>query len=130
MVRIFKGASQVDPSQPQPKILVVDDNAENRALLQATLEDAGYQVVLATNGDEGIAAFQAEGPDCVLLDVRMPGKDGFVVCEEIRSLPDGAGVPIVFLTAQRDIDTFDRALLAGGDDFLTKPVRPTELVLR
>jgi signal transduction histidine kinase len=66
----------------------------------------------------------------VLLDVRMPGMDGFAVCSRIRALPEGSDTPVVFLTALRDVDTFDQALRAGGDDFLTKPVRPTELVLR
>jgi signal transduction histidine kinase len=113
-----------------PKILVVDDNAENRALAQATLEDEGYTVLLASSGDEGIAMFEAEHPDCVLLDVRMPGTDGFAVCSRIRQLPRGAETPVIFLTALRDVDTFDRALRVGGDDFLTKPVRPTELVVR
>ncbi|HEX2679190.1 MAG TPA: hybrid sensor histidine kinase/response regulator, partial [Polyangiales bacterium] len=114
----------------QPKILVIDDNAENRALAQSTLEDEDCSVVLAAGGAEGLRLFEAERPDCVLLDVRMPGMDGFEVCARLRELPDGADVPIVFLTAQRDVDTFDRALRAGGDDFLTKPVRPTELVIR
>ncbi len=113
-----------------PRILVVDDNAENRALAKATLEDEGYRVDLASGGDEALTAFEAEAPDCVLLDVRMPGTDGFMVCAKIRALPTGAHTPIVFLTALRDVDTFDQALRAGGDDFLTKPVRPTELVLR
>jgi signal transduction histidine kinase len=112
------------------KILVVDDNAQNRALAQATLEDEGYEVLLATGGEEGIRLVEAERPDCVLLDVRMPGMDGFAVCARIRALPEARDTPVVFLTALRDVDTFDQALRAGGDDFLTKPVRPTELVLR
>jgi len=117
-------------SKTAAKILVVDDNEQNRALAQATLEDEGYEVVLAVNGEEGIAAFESVLPDCVLLDVRMPGLDGFEVCARIRQLPEGAHTPVIFLTALRDVDTFDRALRAGGDDFLTKPVRPTELVVR
>ena len=116
--------------QPIPKILVVDDNAANRALAQATLEDEGYDVILAANGSEALIAFEREAPDCVLLDVRMQGLDGPATCERIRLLPNGSDAPIVFLTAQRDVDTFDRALQAGGDDFVTKPVQPSELLLR
>ncbi|HET7503502.1 MAG TPA: hybrid sensor histidine kinase/response regulator [Kofleriaceae bacterium] len=111
-------------------VLVVDDNAENRALARATLEDEGYRVVLASSGAEGVEAFVEHQPDCVLLDVQMPGMDGITACGLIREAPGGRDVPIVFVTAQRDVETFDRARLAGGDDFLTKPVRPTELVLR
>jgi signal transduction histidine kinase len=115
---------------PDSTILVVDDNEANRSLALHTLEDEGYRVVLATGGEEAIALFERERPDCVLLDVRMPGIDGFAVCERMRALPAGADTPIVFLTALRDVETFDRALRAGGDDFLTKPVRPTELIIR
>jgi two-component system, sensor histidine kinase and response regulator len=113
-----------------PTILVVDDNSENRALAKATLEDDGYRVVLASGGEAGIVAFEQERPDCVLLDVRMPGLDGPAVCERIRALPTGADVPIVFVTALRDVETFDRTVLAGGDDFLSKPFRPNELIGR
>jgi two-component system, sensor histidine kinase and response regulator len=120
----------LEPSETSPTILVVDDNEQNRALAAATLEDEGYRVVLAKDGQEALSSFGERPPDCVLLDVRMPGMDGFAVCSRIRELPGGAETPVVFLTALRDVDTFDAALRAGGDDFLTKPVRPTELVLR
>jgi two-component system sensor histidine kinase/response regulator len=113
-----------------PRILVVDDNAENRALAQATLEDEGYQVELVTGGAEAIEALSRDRPACILLDVRMPGIDGLAVCAQIRALPGGDEVAIVFVTAQREVETFDRAIAAGGDDFLTKPFRPSELLVR
>lgn len=111
-------------------VLVVDDNEANLALARATLEDEDYHVLVASNGAEALAVFEASAVDCVLLDVRMPGQDGFSVCRALRALPAGADVPVLFLTALRDVETFDQAALAGGDDFLTKPVRPTELIAR
>jgi len=111
-------------------VLVVDDNAENRALAKATLDDEDIPVVLASSGEEALSAFSRARPGCVLLDIRMPGMDGITVCERIRALPDGDRAAIVFVTAQRDVETFDRALRAGGDDFITKPFRPSELVVR
>lgn len=112
------------------KILVVDDNEDNRSLTGHMLQGGGYDVVLARCGAEGLAAFEKERPDCVLLDIRMPDTDGFAVCERIRAFPQGSETPILFFTALRDVDTFDHAIRAGGDDFLTKPLRPAELVVR
>jgi signal transduction histidine kinase len=111
-------------------VLVVDDNEANRLLAQGTLEDEGYRVTLAAGGAAAIETFEREAPDCVLLDVRMPEVDGFAVCARIRTLPGGSETPVIFLTALRDVDTFDEALRVGADDFLTKPVRPAELVAR
>ena len=111
-------------------VLVVDDNEANRSLARSTLEDEDYRVVVATGGEEGVAAFEREAPDCVLLDVRMPEVDGFAACERMRALPGGRDTPILFLTALRDVDTFDQAMSAGAADFLTKPVRPAELLVR
>lgn len=111
-------------------VLVVDDNAENRALAEAVLEDEGYDVMLTSGGEQALEVFAGGGIDCVLLDVRMPGMDGFETCRRLRALPGGAETPIVFLTAIRDLDTFDEAQRAGADDFLLKPVRPTVLALR
>lgn len=111
-------------------VLVVDDNPENRALAQATLEDEGIDVVLAKDGAEAIAACKRKLPDCILMDIRMPGIDGIEATRQIRALPDGQDVAIIFVTAQRDVETFDKALAAGGDDFLTKPFRPNELIVR
>lgn len=126
-----EATSKIDSASATPAtILVVDDNEANRLLAQQTLEDEGYRVVLANDGRAGLAAFAKDPADCVLLDVRMPELDGFAVCERIRAMQTGVRVPVIFLTALRDVDTFDHALRVGGDDFLTKPVRPTELVVR
>jgi len=111
-------------------ILVVDDNAANRALARAVLEDEGYRVVLATGGEEAVAVTAAEHPDCILMDIRMPTIDGVAACEMIRATPGGHEIAIVFVTAQRDVEAFDRALAAGGDDFITKPFLPGELIVR
>jgi two-component system, sensor histidine kinase and response regulator len=112
------------------RVLVVDDNAENRLLAQATLDDEDIACTVVTNGEDALAAFVREAPDCVLLDIRMPGLDGIEVCQRMRALPGGERVAIVFVTAQRGVDTFDEASRAGGDDFLTKPFNPAELVVR
>lgn len=111
-------------------VLVVDDTEDNRLAAKMVLEHEGYRVVLASDGLQAIAAFEAEAPDCMLLDARMPGLDGFAVCERVRALPRGGETPIIFLTALRDLASFDRASCAGGDDFLNKPVEPTELIAR
>jgi two-component system sensor histidine kinase/response regulator len=111
-------------------VLVVDDNSENRALARETLGDEGYRVLEAKTGQDGVSLALREKPDCILMDVRMPGVDGIAACEQIRAAPEGGDVAIIFVTAQRDVETFDRALAAGGDDFMTKPFRPAELVVR
>lgn len=112
------------------KVLVVDDIAANRALIEATLEDAGYRLQSASSGMEALEAFERDRPDCVLLDIRMPEMDGFEVARRMRAMPGGTAAPILFVTALRDVDAFDEAMRAGGFDFLTKPVRPTELLTR
>jgi len=111
-------------------ILVVDDDESSRSLLAAALRGDGHRVVTAESGPEAIARFEAVQPDCVLLDVRMPDMDGFAVCKRLRALPGGEAVRILFLTAMRDVDSFDNALAAGGDDFIGKPVRLAELSMR
>jgi two-component system sensor histidine kinase/response regulator len=111
-------------------ILVVDDNAGHRALARAVFEEEGHHVALATDGEEAVAMATADQPDCILMDIRMPNVDGVVACERIRASPGGDAIAIVFVTGQRDVDVFDRALAAGADDFMTKPFRPGELMAR
>jgi two-component system sensor histidine kinase/response regulator len=119
----------VDPSRGFA-VLVVDDSEDNRFAARAALAGQRYEVVEAVGGAEAIAIFEAARPDCILLDVRMPDMDGFEVCARIRALPHGLETPIIFLTGLRDLETFDRALSAGGTDYLTKPIHGPELVVR
>lgn len=111
-------------------ILVVDDHASNRELARRTLVDEGHTVVTAASGAEALAFWERSPADCVLLDIRMPDMDGFQVCERLRALPGGKDTPILFVTGMRDVDTFERGLAAGATDYLTKPIQPSELVLR
>lgn len=111
-------------------ILVIDDNAQNRAVLEGQLVAHGYAVCLAESGARGLALFQERAPDLVLLDVLMPEMDGFETCRRLRALPLGGETPIVFVTALTDLGTHEIAMKSGADDFLTKPVMRTELLLR
>ncbi len=90
----------------------------------------GYRVVTASDGESAVEIFKEQAPDLVLLDVLMPGIDGFETCRRLRELPRGASVPIVFVTALGDLDTQRVALESGADDFLGKPVQRTELLMR
>ena len=99
-------------------ILIVDNDAENRTHARTTLEDEGHRVLLAASADEAIDCFAREHPECIVLKMCMPGLDGPSACRRIRALPEGPLVSIMFITALHDLDTFDRALAAGGDDFM------------
>ena len=109
------------------KILVVDDDANICELLRLYLTKEGYQVTVANDGEEGLEKFNAVKPDMVLLDVMMPGEDGFAVCRRIRSLTEA---PILFLSARTDEAAVLEGLGIGADDFLSKPFRVAELRAR
>ena len=109
------------------KILVVDDDTNICELLRLYLTKEGYQVTVANDGEEGLEKFNQVKPDMVLLDVMMPGEDGFAVCRRIRSLTE---VPILFLSARTDEAAVLEGLGIGADDFLSKPFRVAELRAR
>lgn len=109
------------------KILIADDDPNMCDLLKICLENEDYEVVLANNGVKAISAFKIYEPDLVLLDVSMPGKDGWQVCREIREL---SSRPIIMITAKNEV--FDKVLglELGADDFITKPFDMKEVVAR
>jgi class 3 adenylate cyclase/CheY-like chemotaxis protein len=118
-----------DTAPVKARVLVVDDQPPNVRLLEAILAPRGYDVRTASSGEEALAALDADDMDLVLLDIVMPGKDGYEVCREIRERPGTAYLPVVMVTASGDEQKI-KALEAGADDFLTKPINKNELLAR
>ncbi len=116
------------PSAPQsdvarrPRVLVVDDDITARMLACQSLRPNGFDVIEAGDGLEALAAFEAERPDIVLMDVDMPRMDGFEASQQIRCLPNGRAVPILMVTGRGDIESIERAYEAGATDFAPKPI--------
>ena len=113
-----------------PRLLVVDDNAQNVELVTALMQVEGYEVVAAANGLEALDKVAALSPDVILLDVMMPKLDGYEVCRRLKAQPATRLVPIVMLTAMGAEDARIRGIEAGADDFITKPFSRAELKAR
>ena len=118
-----------DSSPLATRVLVVDDQPANVRLLEAILSPRGYDVLTASSGKEALDVIDGDDVDLVLLDIVMPGMDGYQVCREIRERPATAYLPVVMVTASGDEQKI-KALEAGADDFLTKPVNTNELLAR
>ncbi len=112
------------------RVLVVDDEPVNRRVLEAMLIPLGYEVDLAKDGQEALERVHSNLPDLILLDVMMPRMDGFEVCRKLKSNPGTQPIPVVIVTALKEVEDRVQALEAGADDFLTKPVDKTELRAR
>jgi DNA-binding response OmpR family regulator len=109
-------------SEKVPLILVVDDDRSMRALLNLAMEEQGYRVALAQNGEQGIAEYKRLQPDMVLLDAVMPDMDGFTCCDRIRELSGENLIPILIITVLDDRLSIEKAFAAGATDYITKPL--------
>jgi len=109
------------------KILVVDDEERVREMLGFRLRLFGYQVLEATNGEEALEVAAREKPDLVLLDIMMPGMDGFQVCSRLKRNDETKNIPVVILTAKADAKDVTRAVNSGASDYVVKPYDPMVL---
>lgn len=116
--------------KPNARLLVVDDNENNRDIVSRLLEREGYAVATAEDGAAALEQIKAQPPDLVLLDVMMPVMDGIEACQRIKDDPDSRLIPVVIMTALGQVDDRVRGIQAGADDFLTKPVNRGELLAR
>lgn len=117
-------------ARTMPVVLVIDDQEPNIQVVGQLLARAGYEIVPALNGEEGLQRAQAATPDLVLLDMRMPGMSGFDVLKALKDNPQTRDIPVIFLTADDDRETLSRAFAEGAVDYITKPFVAKELLGR
>jgi DNA-binding response OmpR family regulator len=115
--------------QALPRILVVDDNEDNAHIIRDYLEARGYPISVAYNGDEAMELFESVKPSVVLLDVMMPGRDGWQVCREMKESETVRGVRVVMVTALQDWMDKRQAIETGADDFVEKPFELAKLAM-
>jgi CheY-like chemotaxis protein len=112
------------------KILLVEDNEMNRDMLSRRLQKRGYEVAMAVDGEEGVAKAQSETPALILMDMSLPGIDGWEATRRIKAAPNTRSIPVIALTAHALTSDRDQALAAGCDDFDTKPVEFARLLAK
>jgi DNA-binding response OmpR family regulator/DNA-binding CsgD family transcriptional regulator len=111
-------------------VMIVDDTPGNLALLSDTLSEAGYRVLVATDGLSALEQITYLKPDIILLDVMMPGIDGFETCNRLKASPETADIPVLFMTALSELDNLLRGFDEGAVDYIVKPIRPPEVLVR
>ncbi len=111
-----------------PRILVAEDEKDIRELIAFTLRFAGFDVLLATNGAEAVEVAEAERPDLVILDVRMPRMSGYEACRRLKENPQTASLPVVFLSAKGQDSEIQQGLESGAEEYILKPFAPDELI--
>jgi two-component system alkaline phosphatase synthesis response regulator PhoP len=120
----------MQPSSAPPRILIADDNPQGVELLEAYLSDGGYDIRPAADGEETLRQVADWHPDLILLDIMMPKLSGFEVCKRLRADPATHDVAVLMITALDQHSDVERAVEAGTDDFLRKPINKSELLLR
>jgi len=113
-----------------PLVLIVDDNPRNLQFLGALLTEKGYELGVAQNGTEALAFVKEREPHLILLDIMMPGMDGFAVCASLKKDMRTSHIPIIILTARTEVDDIVKGFAAGASDYVTKPFIAAELLAR
>lgn len=122
--------SSTDVDISSSRILIADDIQQNRELLEAYLADEGYEILMAADGQETMRLVDQQQPDLVLLDIMMPRMSGYEVCAHLKADPVRRSIPVLVVTALNEMGDIEKAVEAGCDDFLTKPVNRLELKTR
>ncbi len=117
-------------TERKPRILIADDNATNVELLEAYLAELDCEIEVAVDGRDTLAKVQQFQPDLILLDIMMPKLSGFEVCQQIKQDPNTKNIMVLMVTALNELGDIERAVAAGTDDFLSKPVNKVELLKR
>ncbi len=127
---MIKNILRAEPAAEQPVVLVVDDDLNSLSMLYRMLEEAGYIVLVAGDGETAIKRLNHIVPDAILLDAIMPGLSGFETCERIKSIPALIDIPVIFMTGLSDTESVVCGFNRGGVDYVVKPVREPEILAR
>lgn len=120
----------IEQKLKEANILIVDDNPQNLRVLGKLLGSNGFQISMAQSGEQTLTSVERDRPDLILLDVMMPGMDGFETCRQLKESPKTQSIPVIFLTAKADVEEVTQGLQAGAVDYVTKPFNSTELLAR
>lgn len=119
-----------DSRQHEPAILIIDDDSNNLAIVSALLEEYSYTIYVAEDGESGISRALLTRPDMILLDVLMPGMDGFETCQRLKSIEETREIPVIFMTALAETEQKVRGFESGAVDYITKPIQREEVLAR